>query len=71
MCTEKALKTVKAGQEREARFAGAVLEGIREEDRAVMERCFKLMDENIDKIIKAKLSQFAIANCKNEKEINL
>ena len=39
---------------RQIQFASAVLEGISEEDRAVMERCFKLMDANIDKIIKEK-----------------
>ncbi|MBO5295477.1 MAG: hypothetical protein J6B71_09580 [Clostridia bacterium] len=42
------------GRERQIQFASAVLEGISEEDRAVMERCFKLMDANIDKIIKEK-----------------
>ena len=54
VCTEKALKIVEAGRERQIQFASAVLEGISEEDRAVMERCFKLMDANIDKIIKEK-----------------
>ena len=54
VCTEKALKIVEAGWERQIQFAKAVLEGISEEDRAVMERCFKLMDENIDRIIKEK-----------------
>ena len=54
VCTEKAQKIVEAGRERQIQFAKAVLEGISEEDRAVMERCFKLMDANIDKIIKEK-----------------
>ena len=54
VCTEKAQKIVEAGRERQIQFAKAVLEGIDEEDRAVMERCFKLMDANIDKIIKEK-----------------
>jgi len=54
VCTEKAQKIVEAGRERQIRFANAVLEGISEEDRAVMERCFKLMDQNIDTIIKEK-----------------
>ena len=54
VCTEKAQKIVEAGRERQIQFASAVLEGISEEDRAVMERCFKLMDANIDKIIKEK-----------------
>ena len=54
VCTEKAERIVELGRARQIRFASAVLEGISEEDRAVMERCFKLMDANIDKIIKEK-----------------
>ena len=52
VCTGKASKIVEAGRERQIQFATAMLEGISEEDLAVMERCFKLMDANIDKIIK-------------------
>ena len=54
VCTEKARKIVEAGLERQIQFAKAVLEGISEDDRAVMDRCFKLMDGNIDRIIKEK-----------------
>ena len=54
VCTEKATKIVELGRARQIQFANAVLEGISEEDRAVMERCFKLMDQNIDTIIKEK-----------------
>ena len=54
VCTEKAQKIVEAGRERQIQFAKTILAGISEEDRAVMERCFKLMDENIDTIIKEK-----------------
>ena len=54
VCTEKAQKIVEAGRERQIQFAKTILAGISEEDRAVMERCFKLMDENIDAIIKEK-----------------
>ena len=54
VCTEKAMKIVEAGRERQIQFAKTILAGISEEDRAVMERCFKLMDENIDTIIKEK-----------------
>lgn len=54
VCTEKAMKIVEAGRERQIQFASAVLEGISEEDRAVMERCFKTMNNNIDKLIKEK-----------------
>ena len=54
VCTEKAQKIVEAGRKRQLQFANAVLEGISEEDRTVMERCFKLMGTNIDKTIKEK-----------------
>ena len=54
VCTEKALKIVELGRTRQIQFAKAVLEGISEEDRAVMERCFLRMNANIDKIIKEK-----------------
>ena len=54
VCTEKATKIVELGRARQIQFASAVLEGISEEDRAVMERCFKAMNANIDKIIKEK-----------------
>lgn len=54
VCTEKAAKIVESGRERQIRFAKEVLEGISEEDRAVMERCFLKMNANIDKIIKEK-----------------
>ena len=53
-CTEKAEKIVELGRARQIRFANAVLEGISEEDRAVMERCFLKMNANIDRIIKEK-----------------
>ena len=52
VCTEKAQKIVEAGRDRQIKFATAMLEGISEEDRAVMERCFLKMNANIDKIIK-------------------
>ena len=54
VCTDKATKIVRLGRARQIQFADAVLEGINEEDRAVMERCFKTMNANIDKIIKEK-----------------
>ena len=54
VCTEKAVKIVELGRARQIQFASAVLEGISEEDRAVMERCFLKMNANIDKIIKEK-----------------
>lgn len=54
ICTEKAMKIIEAGRARQIRFATEVLEGIGEEDRAVMERCFSIMNANIDRIIKGK-----------------
>ena len=54
VCTEKAMKIIEAGRARQVQFATEVLEGISEEDRAVMERCFMRMNENIDHIIKEK-----------------
>lgn len=56
VCTDRALKIIEAGRERQIRFAAEVLQGISEDDRAVMERCFKTMNENIDRIIKEKQS---------------
>ena len=56
VCTEKATKIVELGRERQIQFAQAVLDGISEEDRDVMERCFMQMNNNIDRIIKEKVS---------------
>ena len=52
VCTDRAMKVIEAGRARQIRFAAEVLQGISEDDRAVMERCFKTMSENIDRIIK-------------------
>lgn len=54
VCTDRAMKIIEAGRARQIRFAAEVLQGISEDDRAVMERCFKTMSENIDRIIKEK-----------------
>ncbi len=54
VCTEKAHKIIQVGREIQFRFAETLLEGINVEDRAVMERCFKRMNENIDKLIREK-----------------
>ena len=53
VCTEKAQPIIEAGREGQKKFAKAVLEGLSEEDLSVMERCFKVMNGNIDRIIKA------------------
>lgn len=55
VCTEKATKIIELGRARQIQFAQAVLDGISEEDRAVMERCFMQMNNNIDRIIKEKV----------------
>ena len=54
VCTQKAMNIIEAGRARQIKFATEVLEGISEDDRAVMERCFNIMNENIDRIIKEK-----------------
>lgn len=54
VCTEKAQPIIEAGRKRQAHFVNAVLEGIEPKDRAVLSRCFSLMDKNIDKLIKEK-----------------
>lgn len=51
--TEKALPIVETGREAQKKFAGAMLEGLSEEELAVMEHCFEVMNGNIDRIIKA------------------
>ena len=54
VCTEKAMKAVALGRSRQIEFARAVFEGITDEEREVMERCFIRMNKNIDRIIKKK-----------------
>ena len=51
--TEKALPIVETGREAQKKFAGAMLEGLPEEELAVMEHCFQVMNGNIDRIIKS------------------
>ena len=53
VCTEKAQPIIKTGREAQRKFAGAILEGLSEEELAVMEHCFQVMNGNIDRIIKA------------------
>ena len=53
VCTEKAQPIIETGRAAQMKFAGAIQEGLCEEDLAVMERCFKVMNGNIDRIIKA------------------
>lgn len=51
--TEKALPIVETGREAQKKFASAMLEGLSEEELAVMEHCFQVMNGNIDRIIKS------------------
>ncbi len=50
--TKKAEDIITYGHELQDKFADNVLCGISKEDHEVLERCFKLMNENINKIIK-------------------
>ena len=51
--TEKALPIIGAGRKAQVEFAESVLNGLSEEDLAAMEHCFKVMNGNLDKIIKS------------------
>ena len=53
VCTEKAQPIIETGREAQMKFARAILEGLSEDELAVMERCFKVMNGNIDRIIKS------------------
>ena len=52
VCTEKAQPVIEAGRRVQKEFAGAILCGLTEEEMKVMERCFQIMDGNIDKLLK-------------------
>ena len=52
VCTEKAQPIVKAGRKVQKQFADVILEGLSEDELVVMERCFKMMNNNIDQMIK-------------------
>jgi len=51
--TQKALPIIETGRQAQKKFARAILEGLSEDELAVMERCFQTMNGNIDRIIKA------------------
>lgn len=53
VCTEKAQSIIEAGKKVQEEFTKALLFGLSEEDLAMMERCFEIMNSNIDKLIKA------------------
>lgn len=50
--TEKSSNIVSTGLELQKNFAERVLCGISDEDHEVLDRCFKLMNSNINKILK-------------------
>lgn len=54
VCTEKAARIIEAGRERQLIFAENILRGITEEEHKVLEKCFRIMDNNINNIIKEK-----------------
>ena len=53
VCTEKAQPVIEAGRKVQKQFADLILEGLSEEELVVMERCFKTMNRNIDKMLKS------------------
>ncbi len=53
VCTEKAMPIIEEGRKAQVKFAGAILNGLSEEDIVGMERCFKVMNGNLDRIIKS------------------
>lgn len=52
ICTEKAREIVEAGRKRQQWLTQALLDGVSEESRLIMEQCFLKMNENMDRIIK-------------------
>ena len=52
VCTEKAQPVIEAGRKVQKEFAGTILCGLTEEEMKGMERCFQIMDGNIDKLLK-------------------
>lgn len=54
ICTEKAREIVEAGRKRQQWLTRALLDGVSEESRLIMEQCFLKMNENIDRIINEK-----------------
>lgn len=53
VCTEKAQPIINIGRGAQERFTRSILCGLTEEEFTVMEHCFKVMDANIDKLLKS------------------
>lgn len=52
VCTEKAETLIGLGQEKQKQFATDILTGLDAGELIVLERCFKIIGENVDKMIK-------------------
>lgn len=52
VCTEKAQPIIDIGRRAQEQFTKSVTCGLTEEEFAMMERCLKVMNQNIDRLIK-------------------
>ncbi len=53
VCTEKAQPIIDIGRKAQEQFTKSVVCGLTEEEFTVMEHCFKVMNRNIDRLIKS------------------
>lgn len=53
VCTEKAQPIIDAGRKAQEQFTSSIVSGLTEEEFAVMEHCFHIMNANIEKLIKS------------------
>ncbi len=53
VCTQKAQPLIEAGRKAQEQFTKSVICGLTEEEFTVLEHCFKVMNGNIDKLIKS------------------
>lgn len=53
VCTEKAQSLIDAGRKAQEKFTKSIIYGLTEEEFTVMEHCFKVMNGNIDKLLKS------------------
>ncbi len=53
VCTEKAMPLIDIGRKAQEQFTKSIVCGLTEEEFAVMEHCFQVMNGNIDKLIKS------------------
>lgn len=52
VCTEKAQPIVDSGRKAQKEFAKTIFNGLSEEELNIMHHCFKIMDANIDMMVK-------------------